>query len=74
MPIRRERCEVDRWGFAQEKLRHDTCGAGCEKDAVAIVAGGDEMVRMAGDGAKQGKTVESCGTETGPDFELWGIG
>jgi hypothetical protein len=28
---------------------------------------------MAGEGAEQRKTVESCGTETGPDFELWSI-
>ena len=49
------------------------CGAGCEKDAIAIVPGGDQMIRMAGEDAEQGKTVAGCGTETGPDFELWSI-
>jgi hypothetical protein len=50
------------------------CGGRGEEDAVAVVPGGDEVVRTVGKGAEQRKAVRSCGAKAGPGFELWGIG
>jgi hypothetical protein len=71
---RRERCEVNGWGFAREKLCHDVCSGRGEEDAVAIVAGGKEMSWFGWQGAEEWKTVGSCGAEACPGFELRGVG
>jgi hypothetical protein len=49
-------------------------GGGGEEDAVAIVAGGNEMVGLGGQGAEERKAVGSCGAEACPGFELWSVG
>jgi hypothetical protein len=69
-----ERCEVDGWGCAGEKLGHNVRGCGGEKDAVAVVARGDEVVGLSGESAEERKTVGGCGAEAGPGFELRGFG
>ncbi len=70
----REGCEVDGGGFAEEKLRHDVGGGGGEKDAVAVVAGGEEVVGLVGESAEEGKAVGCCGAKASPGFELGEIG
>ena len=66
--------EVDGGSFVGEELCHDECGCGGEEDSVAVVACGDEVVGVFGKSADEGKTVGCCGAQTGPGFELWGVG
>lgn len=49
------------------------CGGG-EQDAIAVVAGGEEVMRAIGDGAEQREAVRSKGAKAGPRFEDRGGG
>jgi hypothetical protein len=49
-------------------------GGGGEEDAVTIVAGGKEASWFGWQGSEEWKTVGSCWPETGPGFELRGVG
>jgi hypothetical protein len=49
-------------------LRYDVSGGWGEEDAVAEVAGGEEVMGLGGEKAEKGKSVGSCGAQSGPGF------
>jgi hypothetical protein len=69
MARRGEGGEIGGRGFAGEKLCHDARGCRGEENAVAVVAGGNVMIRSTGDSAEEWETVGSGGTKASPAFK-----
>ncbi len=58
----------------QDQVGHHLGGCGREQDAVAVVAGGDEVMRPGGMRAEQREAVGGCGTKAGPGVHDAGAG
>lgn len=74
VPVRSVGRESDRWCFVIDKLRDDVRGRGGKKDSVAIVAGGEKMICLAGKRAQDGEAVRSRRAKACPTFKLWRVG
>ena len=71
--LRGKGIEIDDGGFAFQEVSHDDGGCRGQQDAVAEVAGGEEVGAVLGACAEDGEGVCSCWAQTGPGFYLGGV-
>ena len=58
----RTKRQVNESSFVEDEFCHDACGGWGEKDPVAIVAGGNEVIGLSRENSEERKAVGGCGT------------